>query len=213
MSSDIDAIRGYNPPSGAGSFLKLNDSETAKVRITSLPVIFQNEFKMGDEVTLSTRFAFIVWNHDAERAQIWQTNGATYGQQLSPLLEDDEYGDWREYDVKISRSGEKAQTRYTIRPGIKRYELTDEQLNAVNSIDIVSVLDKSDNASQVMWLSEWRELEDSAKKKSDGIVEESTKKMSGYDQAKEAQKVILSKEELVIEDIGDEPINLDDIPF
>lgn len=194
--NDIDAIRGYKPPSEGGTFLKLADGETAKVRITSLPVIFQNEFRMGDESTLSTRFAFIIWNHDTSQAQIWQTNGATYGQQIAPLLEDDEYGDWREYDVKVSRTGEKAQTRYNVRPGTKRYELTSEQLSNCQKLDIIGMLKKSDSISQVYWLAEWRELEKKSKspqpeEHTPGVIDQTSQYTAPED----------------------EPINLDDIPF
>ena len=67
--SDIDNIKGYKPPAeGSGKFLKLNNGDTVKVRITSLPVIFQNEFKTPEgDINLSTRFAFVVWNHDRRR--------------------------------------------------------------------------------------------------------------------------------------------------
>lgn len=200
--SDIDKIRGYQPPSeGGGKFLKLADGETARVRITSLPVIFQNEYRAGEEVNISTRFAFVVWNHDQDCAQIWQTNAATYGQQISSLLDDEEYGDWREYDVKISRSGEKAQTRYNVRPGTKRYDLTDKQLDAVGSIDIIGILDKQESNSQVMWLDEWRDLEESAKKETVRKSAEANK--SGIDKV---------REQLDDED-NEEPVNVDDIPF
>lgn len=198
MASDIDEIRGYNPPSNSGTFLKLNDGETVKVRITSLPVIFQNEYNQGEEVNISTRFAFIIWNHDDNKAQIWQTNGATYGQQISPLLEDEEYGDWRKYDVKISRSGEKAQTRYSVRPGVKQYDLEDEQLDAVGSIDIIALLNKQDSNSQVMWLNEWREMEEEARKKPAKSEMESLEKAGNA---------------IHRDDEDEEPVNIDDVPF
>lgn len=205
--SDIDKIRGFQPKGEGGAFLKLADGEEVKIRIASLPVIFENEFRMGEEINLSTRFGFIVWNHDLGRAQIWVTNAATYGQQISPLLEDDEYGDWREYDVKLKRTGEKAQTRYHLRPGVKRYELEEEQKTACDNIDIVAYIKKSDSASKVMWLAEYRELE------------EQGKSGSGLEKARAQASKIKNKvqdeteEDTVIEDIGDEPVNLDDIPF
>lgn len=198
MSSDIDKIRGYNPPSegGGGTFLKLADGESVKVRITSLPVIFQNEFKNPDgEVTISTRFAFIVWNHDIGKPQVWGTNGATYGQQIAPLLEDDEYGDWREYDVKISRTGEKAQTRYSVRPGVKRYKLEADQLTQCNNIDIIAQVGKGMGVSQVMWLSEWRELEEE---------EKASRTAKNTETEKAVNEAVES---------ADEEINLEDIPF
>lgn len=204
----MDAIRDYNPPSEAGTYLKLNDGESAKIRITSLPVIFQNEFKMGDEVTLSTKFAFVIWNHDAGKAQVWETNGATYAQQIKPLLnpvDDDQESDWRKFDIRITRTGEKAQTRYNIKAGTKVYDLDDDQLEAVAAIDIIATLNKSDGKTQVMWLSQWRELEEEAKKKSKTIIKETV------DTIKPAKPDVVV--EPTEEELGDEPINLDDIPF
>ena len=211
--TDIEKIKGFQPKSeGSGLYLKLADGEEVKVRLMSLPVIFENEFKMGEEVSLSTRFGFIIWNHDFNKAQVWVTNAATYGQQISPLLDDDEYGDWREYDVKIKRTGEKAQTRYHIRPGVKRYELSEEQKKACDNLDLITLIKKSDSASKVMWLSEYRELEEKAE----------SGDISGIEKARATSQRIKNKpsavsanegEDVVVEDIGDEPINMDDIPF
>lgn len=200
--SDIDALRGFNPggSGGGGLFLKLADGDQVKVRLASLPVIFQNAFEdqRTGEVKIDTRFAFVVWNHDESKAQIWITNGATYGQQIAPLLDDDEYGDWREYDVKLSRSGEKAQTRYYVRPGTKRESLTADQGEAVENVDIIEKISKGKGASQVMWLTEYKKLQEAAKNK------------DNKDNADDADPAVPDK---VINDIGDDPINLDDIPF
>lgn len=213
--SDIEKIKGFQPDGGGGLFLKLADGEEVKVRIVSLPVIFENEFKIGDEVSLSTRFAFVIWNHEIDKAQIWQTNAATYGQQISPLLDDDEYGDWRKYDMKIKRTGEKAQTRYHLRPGVKRYDLTEEQIAETDKIDIITTIKKSDSASKVMWLSDYRELEQEAKE-GKGI----DKARARATRIKNKPKAVSAneggddeEEDTVIEDIGDGPINMEDIPF
>ena len=208
--SDIDSLKGFNP-GGGGLFLKLSDGDTVRVRITSLPVIFQNTFIRGEEESVSTAFGFVVWNHETNSAQIWQTNGATYGQQIAPLLEDEEYGDWREYDVKISRTGEKQQTRYSVRPGVKRYKLNAEQLHTTDDVDIIGTIAKNDHASHVMWLTDYKDAQEA------GI---NPKEQSGYDRAKEARNKVSTKVEAKdIEEAfetelnSEEPINLDDIPF
>lgn len=187
--SDIDALKGFNPggSGGGGLFLKLNDGDAVKVRLASLPVIFNNAFEQpSGEVKVDTRFAFVVWNHDEGKAQIWITNGATYGQQIAPLLDDEDYGDWREYDVTISRSGEKAQTRYSVRPSPKRVPLKPEQLSAVEGVDIIDKISKGRGASQVMWLTDYKKQQ-----------EAKTKDPTPED----------------VPDLGDEPVNMDDIPF
>lgn len=160
--SDIDAIKGLELPNeGAGLFLKLADGETVKARITSLPVIFTNIFvRNTGEEDKSTRLAFIIWNHDLKKPQIWETNAATYGQQIAPLLEDEDYGDWREYDVKISRSGEKQATRYNVRPGTKRYKLDKVQTKACEDVNIIATLQKGQGKHNVLWLAEYRNLKE-----------------------------------------------------
>jgi len=166
-------------PGGSGVFLKLQDGDTVKVRLMSDPIYFESEFKDNS----SARFAWVVWNHDEELAQIWVTNGATYNS-IKDLVLDDEYGDPTAYDIKITRTGTMQQTRYSVRPGTKRYELKPDQVKACQNIDPITVIDKPDNTSHVMFLEEHRE-----------------------------EKAEAKKDDVVIEDIGDEPINLDDIPF
>lgn len=193
---DISALKGFNPGGGGGSglFLKLADGDAVKVRLASLPVIFQNTFERENgEIKVDTRFAFIVWNHDEGQAQIWVTNGATYGQQIAPLLDDEDYGDWREYDVTISRAGEKAQTRYSVRPSPKRVPLLPEQSDAVYKVDIIDKISKGKGASHVMWLTDYKKLQEAgAKKGTDPSVPTTPDPIA---------------------EVDDSPINLDDIPF
>lgn len=172
---------------GGGTFLKLNDGDTVKVRIMSDPVYFDNDFK-GD---LTPRIAWVIWNHDENKAQIWATNGATYNS-IKDLVSDDEYGDPQKYDIKITRTGTMQQTRYSVRPGTARDPLSVDQIKACEAIDPIEVIGRSQTAQHVMWLEEHRE----EKNKPDDSEEQPAKKV-----------------DTVIEDIGDEPINLDDIPF
>ena len=169
---------------GSGLFLKLSDGETVKVRLMSDPVYFDNEYKGS----LSSRFAWIAWNHDEQKAQIWATNGATYNS-IKDLVLDDEYGDPSKYDIKITRTGVEQQTRYSIRPGTQRDNLSTEAIHACEAINIIEIIDKSEHASHVMYLEEHREEKSKTTETSD------------------------EDENPKIEDIGDEPINLDDIPF
>lgn len=167
---------------GTGLFLKINDGETVKVRLVSDPIIFNSEFKGN----ISTRFAWLIWNHDQETAQIWATNGATYNS-IKDLALDEEYGDPAEYDIKITRTGVEQQTRYSVRPGTKQYKLEDEQLRACNDLDPIALIDKPDSTSHVMYLEEHRE--------------------------EKSVKPVAPTEDEVHEVDEEEPINLDDIPF
>lgn len=203
MADDINSLRGFNPgSSGGGTFLKLADGDAVKLRLFSLPVIFTNTFTKPDgEVNVDTRFAFVVWNHDVDKAQIWITNGATYGQQIAPLLEDEEYGDWRKYNVTVSRTGQKAQTRYYVRPGAKQYELDAKQIEACENLDIIGMIGRGQGASSVMWLTEYRDM---------------MEKNKGRDDAQDRDED--DRDDVVVqptdEQLGEEePIDLSEIPF
>lgn len=173
--------------SGGGLFLKLQDGDTVKVRIFSDPVYFDSEFKDN----LSARIAWVVWNHDEQKAQIWATNGATYNS-VKDLVMDEEYGDVTKYDIKITRTGTVQQTRYSVRPGVKKYPLLGAQIDACNAIDPIEVISRSETAQHVMYLEEHRE--------------------------EKAEKVIQVDEEPetpdeVDENVPEEEISLDNIPF
>lgn len=169
-----------NVSTGGGLFLKIADGETVKVRLFSDPIYFDSEYKGN----LSARFAWVIWNHDVGQAQIWATNGATYNS-IKDLVLDEEYGDPSEYDIKITRTGVEQQTRYSVRPGTKRYKLSEDQIEACEAVDAIELIDKPDNTQHVMWLEEHRE-------------EKIQEKENKIDEVAE---------------VGDEPINLEDIPF
>jgi len=171
---------------GGGLFLKIADGETVKVRLVSDPIYFDNIFKD----TMTSRFAWVIWNHDAQTAQIWATNGATYNS-IKDLVLDEEYGDPSEYDIKITRTGVEQQTRYSVRPGTKRYDLTDKEKAECDKLDPIQLIDKADSTQHVMWLEEHRE----------------EKKLSGREQAKKVRDALGN------EDPEEEEINLEDILF
>ncbi len=137
---------------GSGLFLKLNDGDTVKVRLMSDPIYFDSEYKGN----LSSRFAWVVYNQDENKAQIWATNGATYNS-IKDLVLDEEYGDPTQYDIKITRTGTEQQTRYSVRPGTLRNKPTAEMTEACEALNPIELIDKPDSTSHVMWLNEHRE--------------------------------------------------------
>lgn len=208
---------------GGGLYLKVKDGETVKLRIASDPAIFESEGERDGKTTLTTRYGWTVFNQETNQAQILQQS-ATFFKNLAALAQDEEWGDPTGYDVKVSRQGSSFNdTIYTITPSANREPLDDKAKEAIVAIDLIEKLKASPFSQRVMWLSDYdkmaaepgntRHSEDVAGLKTAGEAKaaaESQEKSAG---SSLLGKAIPSKPAPKIEDIGDEPINLDDIPF
>lgn len=187
----------HKPESGGGGlYLKIADGEAVKLRIASEPAIFQTESKPDEQgnTRISTRYAWTVWNQDEQLAQIFQQS-ATFFKQIAGLAQDDEWGDPMEYDIKVKREGQGLDTTYSVTPSAQKVPLSAEAQQAVDSIDLLSKLE-SPYSQHVMWLAE---AENGGAKKS--IPGSNSKPQSS------------GRMDDVIAEVGDEPINLDEIPF
>ncbi len=172
----------HQPTGGSGSYLKFEDNKPVRVRIVSDPVIFDSLY----EGRASTKYAFLVFNIDDKEVQIMQLPKGGF-RSLQAIAADEDYGNPMEnsYDLKITRTGQKQQTKYNTVPVSAKYELGDDDKEMIDDIDLVERLSASPNSDRVAWL----------------LDEVDGKR------PKEAKK------DLVIEDIDDEPINLDDLPM
>lgn len=188
--SDFDFSKVTKP----GKFLKFEAGKPVTVRIlTKDPVIQEKEFraKNGD-INLSTKFCFVVWNFTDERAQILSATPkmATTFQRTA---RDEDFGrNLQQCDIKISPDGEMLDRVYDInvlRHSGNEKQLTQAMIDEAREIDLDK--DVQDNKGR---LSKW---------------EPASKVESHTPGVADAPKVL----DTVIEDIGDEPINLDDIPF
>lgn len=215
MNNDLDIYKEYTPPQGDGSdYLKLKDGDSFKLRLVSLPIVYSSSYtnQESNETKVSTRYAYVVWNHDENRAQVWGSiNAATYGQ-ISELVKDEDFGDHREYDVKVSRTGSGASdTRYSVRPGVKRYALTPDQIKSCSELDAIDKVSKGKGVSSVMWLADYHKAKEAAERRKNGLEDESGNETPGYAAAKAPALDIAAKKQM--DDFGGEPINMDDIPF
>ena len=61
-------------------------------------------------------WAFIVWNLDDERIQILEITQKGILERLQGLIENEHWGDPREYTLTITREGEGLKTRYVVDP-------------------------------------------------------------------------------------------------
>lgn len=179
----------HQPTGGSGSYLKFEDGKTVTLKIMSDPVIFDSIFEgQGVPRTVSTKYAFIVYNFNDKEVQVMQLPKTGY-RALAAVAADPDYGNPMENDyvIKVTRTGQKQQTKYGIVPLLKKVAIPEEVTDEVNDIDLVERLNNSPNAERAAWLFD---------------------EIDGK-RPKEAPK----QDDVAIEDIGDEPINLDDIPL
>lgn len=131
----------YKPKSGGDLYLKLKDGESVKLRIASEPVIFTNEF----DGKISERFAWVVFNRNENKAQVYAAGKSVYGQ-IADLV--DEWGEPTTFDVTIKRTGEGLDTRYGVVPSPKSEDLTKEEQEQVANVDLLK-------ATGGYWLSDF----------------------------------------------------------
>lgn len=202
--ADNDALRNFEFPRGKGLFLTFSDGDEFKVRVlTTDPVVSENVYedpKTGDE-TVTTKFAFIVWNFTLNRAQILNA-GATITREIQRLHQDEEWGaNIKKMDIKISAVGEKLSRRYTITPLPKAETLNADQVKECQAIDLDTKID-----GQRMSFYKPKPEDDNGYKQAKAKAEELRQRRP--DESEEDYQNSLGTA------LGnDEPINLDDIPF
>ena len=64
--------------------------------------------------------AFIVWGYEEQAVQIWEITQKSIMEALQNLYKDEDWGDFREYDLKINRTGEDLDTKYVVSPKPKK---------------------------------------------------------------------------------------------
>jgi hypothetical protein len=120
------------PKTQGGNYTKLDKGETV-LRILSSPIIgWETWIELhGTEKPARCRamadlpkggrdtkhfWAMQVWNYSLAKVQIWQINQRTIQDSIMNLVEDKDWGDPKRYDLKINKTGDKLETRYTINP-------------------------------------------------------------------------------------------------
>lgn len=217
---DVIGTFDYDQFGGAGLFLKFKADKPVTIRVlTTDPVISQTEFtdKKTGEVNLNTRFSYIVYNLTDNKAQILSASPAM-SRKFGELHMDSDFGaNIRKMDIKIIPTGEGLERRYDIqvlRHSGNEAKLTADQIKEAQAINLDTMV--NDNRGR---MSEWNTNKSVGSSGSDTAP--------GYEQAKAAMQQVKDKKtaaridpddeplipDTVINDFGDEPINLDDIPF
>lgn len=181
--------QGHKPPEGSGGlYLKLKDGQTVTLRLASEPYIFQSEYK-GQ---WSTRYVWVVFNHDEDVAQTLQLSPTTY-KQIAALANDSEYGDPTGYNIKLTRNGTDKETTYNVTASRQNTDLTINQKAKVDKI----VLNDVKGFEHALPLSQVSDGNNAPKPESTPMSATGS-----------------GSKDVVLEDLDDNnPINLDDIPF
>lgn len=145
MTNIKDLYAQNQPQGGGGMFLKTESGKTYLLRVLDLPVVFTNVYE-GKE---STKYAWPVYNHETEEVQILQ-KGAQVMQALNALIQDDEWGDPVEYDVKLSHAGTGMDTKYSIAPARNNKEVPTD----IEIPDVAAIIGASPNSKNVRKLGE-----------------------------------------------------------
>lgn len=181
--AETDALSGAK--FGGGLYLK---DFPVKVRVlTRDPMVYVDNFG-------NTKYVFAVFNLDEQKVQILD-KGPGFASRFQEINADEDFGgDVRKIDLKITTNGKSGmERRYTITPVGSPSELTKEQQKLVKEqgFDLAEKVQK--NNPNALRLSE---INAGAK-----LAAPEVEDMSEEDAAAAAEA------------IGDEPINLDDIPF
>lgn len=206
--AEQDSLSGFDfdKVSKPGKFLKWVAGKPITLRIlTKDPVVQEREFtnKKTGVIDLRTTFCFIVWNFTDGLAQILSV-GPGMARTFQNVNKDEDFGaNLQQCDIKISPDGEGLNRTYDVnvlRHSGSQKDLTKSMIEEAQQIDLDR--DVQDNKGR---LSKWEP------QGTETISDNAPATDEPEDRDPDAPKP--GTEDVVIEDIGDEPINLDDIPF
>jgi hypothetical protein len=128
----------FNKVTGGGLFIKFQANKPLTLRVlTTDPVVSQQEFENSEgEITLSTKFNFVVYNFTDGHAQILSAT-PTMARKISEIHADPDFGgNIKSVDIKISPTGEKLQRRYDLQVLPKTTKLTAEMIQEARAINL-----------------------------------------------------------------------------
>lgn len=124
----------YEVPKSSGNYMKLEDGNNT-FRILSSAVVgwegwVEDEgkrkperFAMEEKPTDLRKFdgqklnhfwAFAVYNYDSKKIQVLEVTQKTVQNAIKGYVDDEEWGDPKEYDITIKKEGEKLTTKYSV---------------------------------------------------------------------------------------------------
>lgn len=151
----------YEPPKNNSKYTKFEQGET-KIRILSPSIVWFEYFNNDNKPVRSrTQFtetpnikstskvkefwAFVVWNYTTESLEICEITQAWIKKTIFALYKDVDFGDPKNYDIKITRTGEWMETEYAVLPwAIKVLDDKIKTLYDDTTIDLEALYDWSD---------------------------------------------------------------------
>ncbi len=204
MSAEADALSKFDfdtvtPPS---LYLKFKPGEPVTVRVLTVDPIVTNESfedRTTKEQVSTTKFSFIVYNWTIKKAQILKAT-PNMAKQIGELHTDEDFGaDIRKIDLKVTPPNKGEIKAYEIKVLQTAKDLTNDIVKECAAIK----LDEQVKGDRMSFY-----------KPQEPVTDE--EEGPGHAKARQTAANIGNKdegEEEVIEDIGDEPINMNDIPF
>jgi hypothetical protein len=142
--SDSFLPKGYEAPVSGSGYTKLQDGDNV-IRVMS-PAIVGYEYWTTDNKPVRSKipftetpdiksgndgkpqkvkhfWAFAIWNYTTKAVEILQVTQKSIQSAISNLVADEDWGDPKQYDIKITRTGAELTTEYAVSPKPKK-ELT-----------------------------------------------------------------------------------------
>lgn len=156
----------YQAPKTRSNYMKFSDGKN-KFRILSSAIIgyewwtesesgrkpgraktFEEAVEQGTE-PIKHFWAFVVWNYQDQMVQILELTQKTIMSSIKALVDEEDWGDPKEYDISVTRTGEKLETTYSVTPSPKK-ELSEEIVNAYmdTKIDLTQLYSGGDPFSE-----------------------------------------------------------------
>lgn len=122
----------YDLPKSASSYTKFDQGKT-KIRIISNSIVgtlvWNNgkpyRFRQEEEVTVHPDragdkprhfWAFVVYNYNSNQVEILEVTQKSLQLAIMDCYQNEDYGDPKGYDISITKTGEKMETKYTLIP-------------------------------------------------------------------------------------------------
>lgn len=78
--------------------------------------------------------------------------GSTIFNAIKALAHEEDFGDPTKYDIKIKKEGQGRETKYTVLPNPNKFDLTKEELTAVESSKSLAEINKAKTIEEIMGL-------------------------------------------------------------
>lgn len=135
--SDSFLPKGYEAPVSGSSYTKLQDGDNVFRVLSSAitgyeywttenkPVRSKEAFKELPNVKLDKEgkpqkakhfWAFVIWNYGTKNIEILQLTQSSIQTAIANLVADEDWGDPKKYDIKVTRSGSGLETEYAVSP-------------------------------------------------------------------------------------------------